>query len=297
MAKQTINLGATPTGAGGDTTRSAFNKMQSNVDELYLRTNSLGTAANRNAGSAYGQVQLVGDRPAAIATSINMWGNSFAFWNNISTVGAPEVQSGTMLNMAWPDGNYGAQILASFSGNLFFRAGDYTSAPMRKVWHSGNTTVGSGGVLSQASPILRVASIDNTERQDLVEEGFEIAGLWGAVNLEAKGVQVERLAVGTYRVTGSLGLALQGWRIQDPCSPDGGRTLGLTEASQDENGVITILLFKQRWSLTDDGEMVLGKGNPIDVPVNSWIDVRLEMPKLEEPPVPVPVPTETVTEE
>ena len=35
MAKQTINLGAAPTGAGGDTFRSAAQKMKGNTDEVY----------------------------------------------------------------------------------------------------------------------------------------------------------------------------------------------------------------------------------------------------------------------
>lgn len=35
MAKQTINLGTTPTGVGGDTPRSAFTKTQANFDEIY----------------------------------------------------------------------------------------------------------------------------------------------------------------------------------------------------------------------------------------------------------------------
>ena len=35
MAKQTINLGTAPTGAGGDTFRSAAQKMQDNTDEVY----------------------------------------------------------------------------------------------------------------------------------------------------------------------------------------------------------------------------------------------------------------------
>lgn len=35
MGKQTINLGTTPTGVGGDTPRSAFTKVNSNFDELY----------------------------------------------------------------------------------------------------------------------------------------------------------------------------------------------------------------------------------------------------------------------
>ncbi|MGX9379051.1 hypothetical protein [Pseudomonas sp. JQ36] len=37
MSKQTINLGTVPTGAGGDTPRSAFLKTQSNFDELYAK--------------------------------------------------------------------------------------------------------------------------------------------------------------------------------------------------------------------------------------------------------------------
>ena len=47
MAKQTINLGTAPTGAGGDTNRSAFVKAQANFDEIYgsfyKRANILGT--------------------------------------------------------------------------------------------------------------------------------------------------------------------------------------------------------------------------------------------------------------
>lgn len=30
--------------------------------------------------------------------------------------------------------------------------------------------------------------------------------------------------------------------------------------------------------LSDGGEIVKTKGEPMDVPVNSWIDVRLDMP-------------------
>lgn len=35
MAKQTVNIGTAPTGAGGDTFRSAAQKMQDNTDEVY----------------------------------------------------------------------------------------------------------------------------------------------------------------------------------------------------------------------------------------------------------------------
>ncbi|EPG3328668.1 hypothetical protein L4H84_006858, partial [Pseudomonas aeruginosa] len=89
---------------------------------------------------------------------------------------------------------------------------------------------------------------------------FEPAGAWGVANAEARGVTVQRLAVGVYKVSGSLGLAKEGWRVIDPASPDGGRPLGITDSEQAEDGTVTIRLFKQRWTLSDDGEMVLGKG-------------------------------------
>lgn len=158
-------------------------------------------------------------------------------------------------------------------------AGTFGAA--QEVYHTGNTTRGSGGALSAASPIVRIANVSQSDRRDLQEQSFEPAGEWGVANEEARGVTVERLSLSEYRLVGSLGLALEGWRTHDPSSPDGGRMLGITQSHQAEDGTITVRLFKQRWTLTEDGEMVPGLGAPIDVPLNSWIDVRLEMPKAD----------------
>ncbi len=167
----------------------------------------------------------------------------------------------------------------------FFRVkASGTWLPWVELYHTGNTTRGSGGALSAASPIVRIANVSATERSDLQEQTFESAGAWGVSNDEARGVEVVRLDVGIYQVSGSLGLASEGWRTQDPCSPDGGRALGVTTSEQTEDGVVTIRLFKQRWTLSEDGEMVPGLGAPMDVPLNSWIDVRLDMPETEAPP-------------
>jgi len=184
------------------------------------------------------------------------------------------------LTIAWPYG------LPGSSGTVKFQSiYDGSPTPWIELYHTGNTTRGSGGVLSAASPIVRIANVADSQRRDLNEQTFEPAGAWGVANNEARGVSVERLGVGEYRVTGSLGLALEGWRTQDPCSPDGGRTLGITDSQQDADGAVTISLFKQRWTLTEDGEMVPGRGAPMDVPLNSWIDVRLEMPSVADLPL------------
>ena len=58
----------------------------------------------------------------------------------------------------------------------------------------------------------------------------------------------------------------------------GSKFPGVVEAEQTENGGLTIRLFKRKYLLGDKGEIVKTKGEPMDVPVNSWIDVRLDMP-------------------
>ncbi|VAC92100.1 Uncharacterised protein [Enterobacter cloacae] len=54
--------------------------------------------------------------------------------------------------------------------------------------------------------------------------------------------------------------------------------LGVVEAEQTDNGELTIRLFKRKYMLNDEGEIVKTKGAAMDVPSNSWIDVRLDMP-------------------
>ena len=63
-----------------------------------------------------------------------------------------------------------------------------------------------------------------------------------------------------------------------PMDPGGMGELGVVEAEQTESGGLTICLFKRKYMLSDEGEIVKTKGAPMDVPANSWIDVRLDMP-------------------
>ncbi|WP_071554141.1 phage tail fiber protein [Pseudomonas frederiksbergensis] len=313
MSKQTIQLGTPPSGVGGDTPRSANIKIAANFDELYsllggdtLTTPKarvalgLGSAATLNAGRTIGGLAKAEDLGwAQTADPSKSWmaDASPGFDSNLYGPGSPGAPTGgtgyyykqtirfgagfNRLIIAWPYGTGGS------SGTIKFQSiyGD-NATPFQEIYHTGNTTRGSGGVLSAASPILRIANVADSQRRDLQEQIFEPSGEWGVSNSEARGVSVERLGVGEYRVTGSLGLALEGWRTQDPCSPDGGRTLGITESQQAPDGTIVIKLFKRRWTLSEDGEMIPGRGAPLDVPLSSWIDVRLEMPRQDTPPLP-----------
>ncbi|EPZ1794634.1 phage tail protein [Enterobacter hormaechei] len=148
----------------------------------------------------------------------------------------------------------------------------------QEAYTTGNTTKASDGTLKAASPVARiVASQEACQRVDIAEDGFSWCGC-GTANSEADGITLSRLDVGVYVLAGSAGLASEGWQLLPPMDPGGMGELGVVEAEQNESGGLTIRLFKRKYILSDDGEIVKTKGEPMDVPVNSWIDVRLNMP-------------------
>ncbi|MEB7116907.1 hypothetical protein NEN34_15830 [Enterobacter cloacae] len=147
-----------------------------------------------------------------------------------------------------------------------------------ELYTTSNTTKASDGTLKAASPVARiVTSRDACQRADVAEDGFSWCGC-GTANAEAEGITLSRLEAGVYLLTGSAGLAYEGWQLLPPMDPGGMGELGVVEAEQTDNGELTIRLFKRKYMLGDDGEIIKTKGELMDVPANSWIDVRLDMP-------------------
>lgn len=56
MARQEIILGTPPQGLGGDPPRTASMKINAMTQELYSRTDNLGTSAKANIGASAGNV-------------------------------------------------------------------------------------------------------------------------------------------------------------------------------------------------------------------------------------------------
>ncbi|WP_238393640.1 hypothetical protein [Serratia sp. 3ACOL1] len=196
--------------------------------------------------------------------------------------GAPAGGSAMVGMTASISGSYSGHIYTSHGatpGAIKLQAGwtrsngtlDFVSA-----WHSGNTTVDSNGFIKKASPIARLSS--NPEKMsDEYLDGFTLSGL-AAVNGEAAGVTAERVSVGVYKVTGSLGFALEGWNIEVPQDVNGNRLCFVaTEAAED--GTITVKVSKRRFDI-DTAAIVAGEA--MDIPEGRWIDLRLEMPPVEE---------------
>lgn len=142
------------------------------------------------------------------------------------------------------------------------------------VWSTQNTTVDGNGFIKKASPIARLSGAPDKMSNDYLD-GFTLAGNV-AVNVEARGVTAERVSVGVYKVTGSLGFAKEGWNIEVPQDVNGNR-LCFVETSVDKDGTVTVMVSKRRFDV--ETAMIVA-GVPIDIPDGRWIDLRLEMPKV-----------------
>ncbi|MEG2391265.1 MAG: hypothetical protein RSB64_10270, partial [Pseudomonas sp.] len=119
MARQEINIGVAPTGAGGDTTRSGAVKINAMTAELYSRNAQLKSASNLDAGVNPGNVMLVGaggwlGTTSENATTINDYKTGFKLIQP-STAGASDLgyQYGGMLTLSCDASDYRI-------GQLFF---------------------------------------------------------------------------------------------------------------------------------------------------------------------------------
>lgn len=251
------------------------------------RTNlGLGSAATKDVGTSSGNVLQVG------AFGLGVLGAAQQDRFDVPRLnGFYNVASGSNNGLATTDAGYGIWMnrsdaygtfecwLSGPVGRKMFR--QYvggTAGNWYEFYHTGNTTKSSDGTIKAASPVARIVkSRDENERTDIDEEGFEWCGC-GAANIEAAGITIARQDIGVYVLTGSAGLASEGWQLLPPMDPVGMGELGVVEAEQTDSGGLTIRLYKRKYILSDEGEIIKTKGEPMDVPANSWIDVRLDMP-------------------
>ncbi|CAI1540998.1 prophage tail fiber N-terminal domain-containing protein [Serratia liquefaciens] len=179
---------------------------------------------------------------------------------------------------------YGYGISAANVGKIAIRSWNgATFTPWIWLWSEANTTVDSNGFIKKASPIARLSGAPEKMADDYLD-GFTLAGNV-AVNGEAEGVSGERVSVGVYKVTGSLGFAEEGWNIEVPQDVNGNR-LCFVETSTGKDGTIYVKVSKRRFDI-DTAAIVAG--DPMDIPDGRWIDLRLEMPMREVVEDPLPV--------
>lgn len=259
-------------------------------NSLGLGTASVATLTTSTTDATVGRVLRVGDH-GWMSSSINRatWNNTSAsgFSAQAQTTGAPVTGSAWFANgldiVYGADVNFKTQLAMQVNLPGFamrtLKMDLSTATPWVYFWNTGNTTVDGSGFIKKASPIVRISDPSNTTRDDLLD-GFTVAG-YGAVNDEAGGVVVERLELGRYRISGCLGLAVDGWQVNSPSDRNGGKLLGLATGENQPDGSVIVEFRKVKYRLTDDGDLEQIPGSLIEAPLDNWIDVRLEMPPRE----------------
>lgn len=304
MAKQTINPGVAPTGAGGDTFRSGSAKLQANDDEIYAqlgattqgvlpaalpvnkggtgastaaaaRTNlGLGTAAVANIGTSnIGEV--VPTNPENINDFMTLASRKAGFFQGAGGGAVNFPTSEANMNYATIIQGYrtsptGICIFANASTNPRLVAYSIVGGISResKIYTSANTTTDSNGFIKAASPVARLFA-DRVELNDEAEQ---------------QDISFEKLGIGDYLIKGSSGFAQEGWYVETPKDANGNVLFSVIYTTL-ENGDISVKTYKKKLDL-ETVSIVADLENPVDITENRWIDLRLQelpQPEIEEP--------------
>lgn len=245
--------------------------------ELGKKANSsdLGSAAKKNTGTSAGDVMQVG-----------------AFGLGIHASTGPEVGNGFYANSG--AGNFvpgnGGGVQVGYGNNRFMQiyvssnqvlqtryiTGDggpqtpNSVTPWISHWCTANTTIDSNGFIKRASPVVKIFNDGTYE-----------------TNNESEGVIVSRFGVGEYLIKGCMGMNSDAsWG-----GVDGG-----FEIPKDRNGQPLIWLD---YEVNADGSVLVktfhrtypdapefarnekeghSNGDPVDIPVDQFVSVRVEMP-------------------
>lgn len=143
------------------------------------------------------------------------------------------------------------------------------------AWTNQNTTTDSNGFVKKASPIVKLFRDGASE-----------------LNNESLGVTTERVSEGVYRVSGTLGFNADAqWG-----GPDGGIEVPLDRNKQpliwvdyevEPTGDLLIKTYHRTHlaapAFARNDVLGYDEGMPIDIPEGRWVDLRVEMPVVDEP--------------
>lgn len=317
MAKQTINQGAAPTGAGGDTFRSGSAKLQANDDEIYsqlgataqgvlpaaLPVNKGGTGATTAAAartslgfgtaaagtittsatdSTAGRVMKVGDFGLG-ATTPSITKEQFNDPTQAPPSGFYCYRDSTEVNTKY-----------KYSHVLVSRYGTGYGKPMMigvQAWYAKPEIYFK--TMSTDSPVTQYeysGFIYHTSNTTVDSNGFikaasPIVKLFSdkiELNDEAEqqDISFEKLGAGDYLVKGSSGFAQEGWYVETPKDANGNVLFSVIYATL-ENGDISVKTYKKKFDF-ETVSIVADLDNPVDITENRWIDLRLqELPQPE----------------
>ncbi|MFH7410309.1 phage tail fiber protein [Acinetobacter variabilis] len=313
MAKQTINLGAAPTGAGGDTFRSGSAKLQANDDEIYsqlgantqgvlpaaLPVNKGGTGAT-TAAAARTSLGLGTAATASLTTSSNDTTSGLVMRVGDCGLGSrPVILSASQATLNTP-GSLAVCGFSSFAslGSVLYGTGIQVPAtannslnrlifgynkPEIYFVRTDDTTLATG----QVHTINRLHTTANTtiDANGFIKAASPIVKLFAdriELNDEAEQQEIvfEKISVGDYLIKGSFGFAQEGWYVETPKDANGNVLFSVIYTTL-ENGDISVKTYKKKFDF-ETVSIVADLDNPVDITENRWIDLRLqELPQPE----------------
>lgn len=273
MAIQTANLGTAPSGAGGDTFRSAATKFNENF------TNNA-HAASRLVGTQAGNVMEVGAFGLGGNSELYAGGRDgfLNFHKSKSGFFFTNTDQMDINGKKIPD--YAGYIVSSLQGGGFFALGASITnnrifavrglgdsvypLELLDLLHDGNTIKDSNGFIKGASPVIQLFSDKISANQEALEQE----------------PTYEKVDVGHYLIKNTLGFSELGWYIEMPKDANG-NVLVAVQYEQLEDQTIEVKTFAKKFD-EETGDIVPNLEKPRDIPVGRWIDIRLqEMPEPE----------------
>ena len=274
MAIQTANLGTPPSGAGGDTFRSAAAKYNENfANNAHAASRLVGAqAGNLMEVGAFGLGNEMVQMP--MPTDSNLLGSGFYYLdvNNLHSESS-WLNVGDnifVIRARFANSPKGFEIgNRPYSNEFYLRS---SPSPINaQLWnppvairHTGNTVTDSNGFIKAASPIVKLF-LDKVELNDEAQQ---------------QEIIFEKLGVGDYLIKGSTGFAQEGWYIETPKDANGSVLFSAIYTTL-ESGDISVKTYKKKFDF-ETVSIVADLDNPVDITENRWIDLRLqELPQPE----------------
>lgn len=275
MAIQNINLGTAPKGEGGDTLRSTATKINENFSNATH-------AASRLLGTATGNVMEVGAfglggtgsaRYLPPTEDLRTTPNGFYTLENGGHTGIMVKQSGGSGTTRMGILGFPADI--SVTAPFYYQINTISGTTLNELqtyrhtfWTTQNVTKDSNGFLKGASPIVKV----HADKVVLNNEA------------EQQNVTFKKNGIGDYTIITESGLSTDGWYIELPKDMNGNPKVAVTLSEVE--GVISLKTYKRIFSMeTFTFEPDLD--NPLDIPTDRWIDIRLNEIPVEQPEMPL----------
>lgn len=283
MAIQDIKLGTQPSGAGGDTNRSANVKTNENfTNPLHAASRMVGVQDNdipqysKCFGGAFGVIvdkyitPSTPDVPEAYK-DLNTFPVGERCLVNASTILNKPSDPAIYINLyvetkAMYTRTAGRkQMVLSYGGNptVYYRysSSDNVYGTWRYNLTSANTTTDSNGFIKKASPVIQLFATMIKPNDEAAEQNPSF----------------EKVDTGHYLIKGTQGFATEGWWIEVPADTNGNKICAVQYQTL-ENGDLEVKTFKKK--LNDEGDIVPNLDAPIDIPNNAngeprWIDIRL----------------------